>query len=102
MKRLLNPFVLALTAILVAAYAYITPRITRGEAGAVSFAPPFHLIWLVPLLYWVADRESGSVADEPLHFASYTSMGWITFAFFLRLARDALMVISIFQSLAGV
>jgi predicted MPP superfamily phosphohydrolase len=101
MKRLLNPFVLALTAILALAYAYLAWRLARGAAGAVVLAIPFMLIWLVPVLYWVADRESGGIADEVLHFASYTSMGWLNFAFFLSLARDALQVASAVLPLAG-
>ena len=101
MKRLLNPFVLALTTILALAYTYLAWRLARGAAGAVVLAIPFVLIWLVPVLYWVADRESGSLADELLHFASYTSMGWLNFAFFLSLARDALLIISIVISLPG-
>ena len=101
MKRLLNPFVLALTAILALAYAYLAWRLARGTAGAVVLAIPFILIWLVPVLYWVGDRDSGRLADELLHFASYASMGWLNFAFFLSLARDALLVISTFLSLTG-
>jgi hypothetical protein len=101
MKRLLNPFVLALTAILAAAYAYLAWRLAHGASGAVVLAIPFLLIWLVPVLYWVGDRDSGSRKDELLHFASYTSMGWLNFAFFLSLARDALLVISMFLSLTG-
>jgi uncharacterized protein len=101
MKRLLNPFVLVLTAILAAAYAYLAWRLTCGAAGALALAIPFILIWLVPVLYWVGDRDSGSLADELLHFASYTSMGWLNFAFFLSLARDALLVFSILLSLTG-
>lgn len=101
MKRFLNPFVLALTAILAVAYAYLAWRLARGAAGAVVLAIPFMLIWLVPVLYWVADRESGSVADELLHFTSYTSMGWLNFAFFLSLGRDALQLASAVLPLAG-
>jgi predicted MPP superfamily phosphohydrolase len=100
-KRLLNPFVLALTAILAVAYAYLAWRLARGPAGALVLAIPFILIWLVPVLYWVADRDNGSLADEWLHFASYTSMGWLNFAFFLSLARDALLVFSMLLSLTG-
>jgi predicted MPP superfamily phosphohydrolase len=101
MRRLLNPFVLALTAILATVYAYLAWRLARGAAGAVLLAIPFILIWLVPVLYWVADRDSGSLADELLHFASYASMGWLNFAFFLSLARDALQLASALLPLAG-
>jgi predicted MPP superfamily phosphohydrolase len=101
MKRLLNPFVLALTAILAVAYAYLAWRLTSGAAAALALAIPFILIWVVPVIYWVADRESGSFADEVLHFASYTSMGWLSFAFFLSLARDALQLGSAVLPFAG-
>jgi hypothetical protein len=52
------------------------------------------LIWLVPVIYWVEERESGSAADELLHFAAYLSMGWLNFALVLSLARDAVQLAS--------
>ena len=56
-------------------------------AGTVA-----ELIWLVPVIYWVGDRESGGLADELLHFASYVCMGWLNFVLFLSLGRDGLLL----------
>jgi hypothetical protein len=50
------------------------------------------LVWLVPVVYWVGERDRGGLADEALHFASYLCMGWLNFAFFLSLARDLLLL----------
>jgi hypothetical protein len=92
MSRLLSRFVLVLTAILAAAYAYLAWRLASGMAGRLALALPFVLIWLVPVVYWVEDRESGSAADELLHFAAYLSMGWLNFALLMSLARDAVQI----------
>ncbi len=92
MTRLLNPFVLVLTAILAGAYAYLAWRLASGTLPRLALAVPFILVWLVPVLYWVGDRESGSRMDELLHFASYASMGWLNFALLLCLGRDALLL----------
>jgi len=88
--RFLNPFVLTLTAILGAVYAYLAARLASGTLELAVLAIPFVLIWLVPIVYWVGDRDRDSFADEALHFAGYLSMGWLNFAFFLSLARDLL------------
>ena len=92
MSRFFNPFVLVLTAILAGAYAYLTWRIAAGAWPRLALAVPFVLIWLVPVVYWVGDRESGGLADELLHFASYACMGWLNFALLLSLARDVLLL----------
>lgn len=90
----MNRFVLALTAILAAGYAYLAWRLASGAAGHLALALPFALIWLVPVLYWVRDRESAGMADELLHFFAYLSMGWLSFALLLSLARDAAQLVS--------
>ncbi|HSJ95516.1 MAG TPA: metallophosphoesterase, partial [Myxococcota bacterium] len=101
MTRILNRFVLVLTAMLVAAYAYLAWRIGAGAAGKLALAVPFVLIWLVPVLYWVEDRESGTAADELLHFAAYLSMGWLNFALLVSLARDAVQLLTPWDPGAG-
>jgi predicted MPP superfamily phosphohydrolase len=92
LKRLLSPFVLVLTAILALVYAYLAARLASGAASMIALGVPVVLIWLVPVVYWVGDRDRDSFADAALHFASYLSMGWLNFAFFLSLARDVLQV----------
>jgi hypothetical protein len=44
-KRLLNPFVLALTAILAVAYAYLAWRLARGAPAARGGAAPAVETW---------------------------------------------------------
>ena len=92
MRRFLNPFILVLTAILAAAYAYLAWRLASGLAPRLALAVPFVLIWLVPVIYWVGDRESEGLADELLHFASYLCMGWLNFVLLLSLGRDGLLL----------
>jgi len=91
LRRLLSPFVLVLTVILAAVYAYLAWRLASGAAGVAALAVPMVLIWLVPVVYWVGERDRDSFADEALHFAAYLCMGWLNFAFFLSLARDLLL-----------
>lgn len=101
LRKLLNPFVLVLTLILASVYAYLAWRLTSGALPGLALGVPFLLIWLVPVIYWAGDRESGGWVDELLHFASYASMGWLNFAFFLSLARDVLQLASASLSFQG-
>jgi uncharacterized protein len=92
LSRLLSPFVLALSAILGCAYAYLAWRLAPGPAAAAAFAVPVVLIWLVPVIYWVGGREKGGALDDLLHFAAYLCMGWLNFALLISLGRDALLL----------
>jgi predicted MPP superfamily phosphohydrolase len=98
MNRLLSPFVLALTAIVGAGYAYAAWRLTPPGWARGALALPFVLVWLVPVVYWVYGRENHRRADDLLHAASYLAMGWLTYVLVLGLLRDALLVIG---ALAG-
>jgi predicted MPP superfamily phosphohydrolase len=89
---LLSPFVLALSAILGCAYAYLAWRLASGPAAAAAFAVPVVLIWLVPVIYWVGGREKGGTLDDLLHFAAYLCMGWLNFALLVSLGRDAVLL----------
>lgn len=91
-RRLLTPFVLALSAILALVYAYLAMRLADGVAGRLALAVPFLCIWLIPVVYWTLDREASTGFDEALHIAGYVSMGWLSFALVLSVARDALML----------
>lgn len=101
LRKFLNPFVLVLTLILGGVYAYLAWRLTSGVLPGLALGVPFLLIWLVPVIYWVGERESGGLADELVHFASYASMGWLNFAFFLSLARDVLQLAAASLSFQG-
>jgi predicted MPP superfamily phosphohydrolase len=91
MKRLFDPFVATITAILALAYAYLAWRLADGTAARLALALPFALIWIVPVLYWVGERENRAWIDEAVHFMSYLCMGWLNFAIVLCAARDALL-----------
>jgi len=92
MRILLNRFLWVMTLMMAGLYAYVAWRLASGAAGALVLAVPFVLIWLVPAVYWVADREKHTQYDDWLHAASYLSMGWLTFAVLLCLLRDALLL----------
>jgi uncharacterized protein len=92
MRRLLNPFVGVMSAILAAAYVYLAWRLTSGAASRIALALPLLCIWMVPVIYWVGDRESGGRLDELLHFAAYACMGWLNFLLLLCIARDLLLL----------
>ncbi len=95
MQRFFSPFVLVLTSILALVYAYLAARLTGGAPALAALAVPFALIWLVPVVYWVGERDRGGPADEALHLASYLSMGWLNFAFFLSVARDFALLVCV-------
>lgn len=98
MNRLISPFVLALTAILGAGYAYAAWRLTAPGWARIALALPFLLVWLVPVVYWVYGRANHRRADDLLHAASYVAMGWLTYVLVLGLLRDALLLLG---ALAG-
>lgn len=88
MRRLLSPFVLTLTLILAAGYAYVALRLADGLPARLALALPFVAVWSVPVLYWVLGREKHGRADDLLHAASYLSMGWLTYLLLFTLLRD--------------
>jgi uncharacterized protein len=95
MKRLLQPFVVVVTVLLGAAYAYAAARLASGPWGAGLLAIPFVLIWIVPVLYWSRDRDrEESWLDQAAHQASYLSMAWVSFVLVLTLARDVALLLS--------
>jgi predicted MPP superfamily phosphohydrolase len=85
-------FLAVLTAILAGVYAYLAARLAPGPWTRLALALPFVLIWLIPAIYWVGDRDRNTRYDELLHFASYLCMGWLNFALLLTLARDAVLL----------
>jgi len=95
MKRLLQPFVLVVTALLAAAYAYCALRLASEAWGRSLLAIPFVLIWIVPVLYWARERDDEeSWLDQALHQASYLSMAWVSFLLVLTLARDLALLVT--------
>ena len=92
MKRLLQPFVLVVTTMLIAVYAYLAWRLAPHAWGRMALAVPFLLIWIVPVYYWGSDREDEGLIDHIVHQASYLSMAWLSFALVLTVARDVLLL----------
>ena len=94
MRRLLDPFVLVFSAVIAGGYGYAAWRLTDPGIGRALLALPFVLVWLVPVVYWVGERDNRSRADDLLHAASYLSMGWLTYVLLLCALRDLLLGLS--------
>ena len=96
MTRLLQPFVLVVTALVGAAYAYLALRLAGVAWTRAALAVPFFLIWIVPVHYWSRERgRTETWLDNAVHQASYLSMAWVSFALVLTLARDGLLFLTI-------
>jgi len=95
MRRWFSPFMLALTAIIAAGYAYTAWRLTAPGTGRVLLAAPFVLVWAVPVIYWIHERQNHGRADDLLHGASYLSMGWLTYVILLCALRDLLLLLTV-------
>jgi predicted MPP superfamily phosphohydrolase len=89
-----QPFVLIITAMLGAAYAYVAWRLVSAPWGYALLAVPFLLIWIMPVYYWTTDREDQGLIHDIVHQASYLSMAWLSFILVLTLARDALLLLT--------
>ena len=92
MNRVLQPFVLAVTAILAVAYAYLAWRLGAQPWQRVAIAVPFVLVWIVPVVYWGGRRAKENIIDQVVHQASYLCMAWISFLLVFSLARDLLLI----------
>ena len=90
MNRLFNRFVLTVTAMLVIAYFYLIWRLASSTAAQIALALPFVMVWIVPVVYWGSDRDRHGALDQVVHFASYLSMGWLSFLVIASISRDAL------------
>ncbi len=91
MRRLLNPTVLVISAILLVVYGYVAWRLGTTSEVRWALTLPFVAIWLVPVVYWVFERESTSWLDDVLHAVAYLCMGWVSFLIVLTAARDVLL-----------
>jgi len=94
LNRLLQPFILAVTLVLGAAFAYLVWRLTYAPWQCFALAVPFVLVWMVPAVYWARDREKHGPLDDWMQRASYLSMAWLSFLFVFSLARDALLLLA--------
>ena len=101
MQRLLQPFVLTVTAILAVGYAYVAVRLPLPMWARAALAIPFVMVWIVPVVYWVRDRDGHTRLDEIAHIASYLCMAWLSFLVVLTLARDLLLLVTLWAPVSG-
>jgi predicted MPP superfamily phosphohydrolase len=92
LRRRPQPFLVIVTAFLTVSYAYVAARLASHPAQHLALAIPFILIWVVPAVYWRGRRHAESLADKVVLQASFVSMGWVTFLVLFSLARDAILI----------
>ncbi len=83
---------LTVTTVLAIVYAYVAWRLGSQVWDRLALLIPFVLVWVVPALYWRGRRRSDTALDRVVLQASYLSMGWLSFALVLTLARDILLL----------
>ncbi len=94
MRRLLNPFVLVLTSILAAGYAYLALRLFESVAARLALALPVIAIWIIPVFFWSRNKEAHTERDEILQGVAYVCMGWLNFLLVLTLIRDGIWLVT--------
>lgn len=92
MRRLLHPFVLVVTAILLGGYAYIALRLTSAAPVRIALAAPFVMVWVLPVVYWFGDRDRHGARHEFIQTLSFLCMGWLSFLLVLTIIRDLLLL----------
>jgi predicted MPP superfamily phosphohydrolase len=93
-SRLLRPFVLVVSAILVVGYAYIAARLTSTAPVRVLLAVPFTLVWILPAVYWSGDRDRWDREHEWVQALCFVCMGWLSFLLVLTVLRDLLLLVT--------
>jgi uncharacterized protein len=91
-RRLLHPFVLVVSAILVVGYAYTAARLTSTALLRVMLAAPFVMVWILPVVYWFGDRDRPGRVHEWVQTLSFLCMGWLSFLLVLTVTRDVLLL----------
>src|SRR5919201_3857886 len=92
MRRLLHPFVLVVSAILLSGYGYIALRLTSTAPVRIALAAPFVMVWILPVVYWFGDRDREGRRHEWAQALSFLCMGWLSFLFVLTVGRDVLLL----------
>jgi predicted MPP superfamily phosphohydrolase len=101
-SRLLHPFVLVVSAVLLAGYAYVAARLTSTAPERVALAAPFLMVWLLPVVYWFGDRDRRGRVHEWVQTVSFLCMGWLSFLLVLTVGRDVLMLVTMLPPLATI
>jgi predicted MPP superfamily phosphohydrolase len=91
-RRLLHPFVLVVSAILVLGYAYIAARLTSSAPIRLALAAPFVMVWILPVVYWFGDRDRRGRGHDWVQALSFLCMGWLSFLLVFTVARDVLLL----------
>ena len=94
MRRLLHPFLLIVTAILLLGYAYIAARLTSTAPARLALAVPVIMVWILPVVYWFGDRDRHGRVDECVQALSFLCMGWLSFLLVLTVGRDMLLLVT--------
>ena len=102
MRRLLHPFIVAVTAILLGGYTYTALRLTSTALPRIALAVPFVMVWMLPVVYWFGNRDREGARHEWMQGLSFLCMGWLSFLFVLTLARDGLLLVTVLPRLAAV
>jgi predicted MPP superfamily phosphohydrolase len=93
-RRSRQVFLLACTALVVAAWSYLAWRLGSSAAERTLLALPCVLIWVVPAIYWGGRRRDATIADKIVTQASFFSMAWVSFLVVLTLVRDVVLVVT--------
>ena len=94
MRRLLHPFVLVVSAILLGGYAYIALRLTSTVPVRIALAVPFVMVWILPAVYWFGNRDRRGRRHEWVQTLSFLCMGWLSFVLVLTVGRDVLLLMT--------
>jgi predicted MPP superfamily phosphohydrolase len=100
-RRLLHPFIVVVSAILIGGYAYIALRLTSTTLARIALAVPFVTVWLLPVVYWFGNRDREGMRHELMQALSFLCMGWLSFLFVLTLGRDVLLLVTALPPLAA-
>jgi hypothetical protein len=84
--------VLVVSAILVVGYAYIATRLTSTAPVRVALAAPVIMVWILPVVYWLGDRDRPGRVHEWVQALSFLCMGWLSFLLVLTVGRDVLLL----------
>ena len=95
MRRLLHPFVLVVSAILLSGYAYIALRLTSTAPVRIALAVPFLMVWILPVVYWFGNRDRRGRRHEWVQALSFLCMGWLSFVLVLTVGRDVLLLVTV-------
>ena len=98
MRRNIITFVCILTAILGGAFLYVASSLTDVLGLQVLIFLPFLMVWLIPILYWVGERQEHKPIDHFIHYVGFLSMGWLSFFLLATITRD---LIQLFAGLIG-